>query len=360
MARLDQHSLDEIVELWERLAGRVDDERLERLPLAFPLVPVEARLFRRHTSSLPPVPVLSNTRSRYYTRLSMKVLLVGSGGREHALAWKLAQSPALTGLHAAPGNPGIAALGSCHPLRMDDLEGLLGLCREQEIDLVVVGPEAPLVAGIADGLRRAGVAVFGPGAQAARIEGSKAFAKEVMRAAGVPTAAELSDSRRRRISSGFSTGTRAPTQVGWGATPLFPSWPTRTWTRSSTSSIDPSSPSCRAAGPPTSASYMRGSCSRTTVRASSSSTAGSAIPRRRPSCPGWRGTCSPCSRPQPRGRWMPAASRPQLKQRSRSSSLRPVTRKRPRREPKSTGWRTRKRSVRSSSTPPPLSAATGW
>jgi phosphoribosylamine--glycine ligase len=125
----------------------------------------------------------------------MKVLLVGSGGREHALAWKLAQSPALTGLHAAPGNPGIAALGSCHPLRMDDLEGLLGLCREQEIDLVVVGPEAPLVAGIADGLRRAGVAVFGPGAQAARIEGSKAFAKEVMRAAGVPTAAELDELR---------------------------------------------------------------------------------------------------------------------------------------------------------------------
>jgi phosphoribosylamine--glycine ligase len=125
----------------------------------------------------------------------MKVLLLGSGGREHALAWKIAQSPALTELHAAPGNPGIAALGRCHPLRMDDLEGLLGLCREQEIDLVVVGPEAPLVAGIADGLRRAGVAVFGPGAEAARIEGSKAFAKEVMRAAGVPTGAELDELR---------------------------------------------------------------------------------------------------------------------------------------------------------------------
>ena len=121
----------------------------------------------------------------------MKVLVVGSGGREHALAWKIAQSPALTELHAAPGNPGIAALGRCHPLRMDDVEGLLGLCREQAIDLVVVGPEAPLVAGLADSLRRAGVAVFGPGAGAARIEGSKSFAKEVMRAAGVPTAAEL-------------------------------------------------------------------------------------------------------------------------------------------------------------------------
>jgi phosphoribosylamine---glycine ligase len=121
----------------------------------------------------------------------VKVLLIGSGGREHALAWKIAQSPALSELHAAPGNPGIAGLGRCHPLRMDDVEGLLALCREQAIDLVVIGPEAPLVAGVADGLRRAGVPVFGPGAGAARIEGSKSFAKDVMRAAGVPTAAEL-------------------------------------------------------------------------------------------------------------------------------------------------------------------------
>jgi phosphoribosylamine--glycine ligase len=121
----------------------------------------------------------------------MKVLVVGSGGREHALAWKLAQSDALAELHAAPGNPGIAALARCHPIRMNDVEGLLGLCREHELDLVVIGPEAPLVAGVADRLRRAGVTVFGPGAEAARIEGSKSFAKEVMEAAGVPTAAEL-------------------------------------------------------------------------------------------------------------------------------------------------------------------------
>jgi phosphoribosylamine---glycine ligase len=125
----------------------------------------------------------------------MKVLVVGSGGREHALAWKLAQSDSLSELHAAPGNPGIAALARCHPLRMDDVEGLLGLCREHELDLVVIGPEAPLVAGVADHLRRAGVTVFGPGAEAARIEGSKAFAKEVMEAAGVPTAAELAEVR---------------------------------------------------------------------------------------------------------------------------------------------------------------------
>ena len=121
----------------------------------------------------------------------MKVLVAGSGGREHALAWKLAQSDACEELHAAPGNPGIAEIGHCHPVRAEDGEGLLGFCREHEIDLVVVGPEAPLVAGVADQLRHAGVPVFGPSAAAARIEGSKAFAKDVMAAAGVPTAEQL-------------------------------------------------------------------------------------------------------------------------------------------------------------------------
>ena len=123
----------------------------------------------------------------------MNVLIVGSGGREHALAWKIAQSKGLSDLHAAPGNPGIAGLGTCHPLRPDDSEALLGLCHQLGIDLVVVGPEAPLVAGLADALRHAGVAVFGPGAAAAQIEGSKSFAKDVMQAAGVPTAAELEE-----------------------------------------------------------------------------------------------------------------------------------------------------------------------
>jgi phosphoribosylamine--glycine ligase len=125
----------------------------------------------------------------------VKVLVVGSGGREHALAWKLAQSRDCDELHAAPGNPGIAKLGRCHPVRAEDGEGLLGLCREHEIDLVVVGPEAPLVAGLSDQLRHAGVAVFGPGAAAARIEGSKSFAKDVMASAGVPTAERLSVAR---------------------------------------------------------------------------------------------------------------------------------------------------------------------
>jgi phosphoribosylamine---glycine ligase len=117
--------------------------------------------------------------------------VVGSGGREHALAWKLASSPELDELHAAPGNPGIAALGSCHPVRPDDAEGLLELVRTADIDLVVVGPEAPLVSGVGDELRHAGVSVFGPSAAAARIEGSKTFAKEVMEAAGLPTAATM-------------------------------------------------------------------------------------------------------------------------------------------------------------------------
>jgi phosphoribosylamine---glycine ligase len=125
----------------------------------------------------------------------VKVLLVGSGGREHALAWKLSQAPSLAELHAAPGNPGIAALGRCHPVHAEDAEGLLALAGSLDVDLVVVGPEAPLVAGVADELRHAGVPVFGPSAAAARIEGSKSFAKEVMEAAGVPTAATLSVAR---------------------------------------------------------------------------------------------------------------------------------------------------------------------
>jgi phosphoribosylamine--glycine ligase len=119
------------------------------------------------------------------------VLVVGSGAREHALAWKLAQSPELEELHAAPGNPGIAELGSCHPARPEDADGLLALARALNIDLVVVGPEVPLVAGLADHFRHGGVSVFGPSAAAARIEGSKGFAKEVLEAAGVPVARAL-------------------------------------------------------------------------------------------------------------------------------------------------------------------------
>jgi phosphoribosylamine--glycine ligase len=121
----------------------------------------------------------------------VRILLLGSGGREHALAWKLVQSPAVSELHAAPGNPGIARLGACHPVAAEDPEAVLGLARSLGADLVVVGPEGPLVAGVGDVLRHAGIAVFGPSAAAARIEGSKTFAKEVMEASGIPTARRL-------------------------------------------------------------------------------------------------------------------------------------------------------------------------
>ena len=118
----------------------------------------------------------------------MRVLLVGSGGREHALAWKLAQSPRLSELHAAPGNPGIGRLATLHPVELTDLEGMTKLAARLAVDLVVVGPEAPLADGLADRMTDAGLRCFGPSAAAARLESSKAFAKSVMQAAGVPTA----------------------------------------------------------------------------------------------------------------------------------------------------------------------------
>src|SRR5262245_29123702 len=125
----------------------------------------------------------------------MRVLLVGSGGREHALAWRMAQSPTLTELHAAPGNPGIARLANCHPVMAEDSEGLLALARSVAADLVLIGPEAPLVAGVADVLRTSGVPVFGPSQAAAAIEGSKSFAKWIMDAASVPMSQELPTAR---------------------------------------------------------------------------------------------------------------------------------------------------------------------
>jgi phosphoribosylamine--glycine ligase len=138
----------------------------------------------------------------------VQVVVVGSGAREHALAWRLEQSPALTELHAAPGNPGIAAIGHCHPVRADDADGLLSLALTLKADLVVIGPEGPLVAGIADVLRRNGITVFGPSAAAAQIEGSKTFAKDVLHAAGVSTAETLSVARAPCVvkADGLATG----------------------------------------------------------------------------------------------------------------------------------------------------------
>ena len=118
----------------------------------------------------------------------MKVLLIGSGGREHALAAALKRDPSLEELHVAPGNPGISEIAICHATNTDDNAAVIALAESLTIDLVVIGPEKPLVQGLSDDLRKAGFAVFGPSQAAAQIEGSKDFAKGVMRDAGVPTA----------------------------------------------------------------------------------------------------------------------------------------------------------------------------
>src|SRR5207244_3426432 len=185
-----EHAVDEHVELGQRVDGIVVDRLLERLPRALPLVPVEPwfvhgfRPARPEPASNPPEAQPPAEASNTIARV--KVLVVGSGGREHALAWALSRSPLLTELHAAPGNPGIAALASCHPVRADDAASVVALAHELRIDLVVVGPEAPLVAGLAADLRHAGVRVFGPSAAAAQIEGSKAFSQDVLDLADVP------------------------------------------------------------------------------------------------------------------------------------------------------------------------------
>ncbi len=118
----------------------------------------------------------------------MKVLVVGGGGREHALVWKLSQSPVVERIYCAPGNPGIAQLAECVPLAADDLDGLAAFAEKYGIDLTVVGPEIPLVMGIADLFKKHGLALFGPEAGAALLEGSKAFSKKMMREKDIPTA----------------------------------------------------------------------------------------------------------------------------------------------------------------------------
>lgn len=119
----------------------------------------------------------------------MNVLLIGSGGREHALAWRLAASPLLSKLYAAPGNPGVAGEAELVALDVDDHDAVRRFCLDHGVDLVVVGPEAPLVAGLADDLREAGVRVFGPSKAAAQLEGSKGFTKDLCARFGIPTGA---------------------------------------------------------------------------------------------------------------------------------------------------------------------------
>ncbi len=120
--------------------------------------------------------------------MGKKVLLIGQGGREHALAWKLAQSPEVDKIFAAPGNPGIAELAECVPIKVEDIDKLLEFAQEQKVDLTVVGPEVPLMAGIVDRFQAGGLKIFGPSAAAARLEGSKIFAKNLFKKYGIPTA----------------------------------------------------------------------------------------------------------------------------------------------------------------------------
>ena len=135
----------------------------------------------------------------------MKVLLIGSGGREHALAAALKRDPSLEELHVAPGNPGISEIAICHSTNTDDNAAVIALAESLTIDLVVIGPEKPLVQGLSDDLRKAGFAVFGPSQAAAQIEGSKDFAKGVMRDAGVPTARSFTCINQDEIEKALDT-----------------------------------------------------------------------------------------------------------------------------------------------------------
>ena len=118
----------------------------------------------------------------------MKILIVGGGGREHALAWRLKQSPRVTSIVCAPGNPGMKTLARCIPIKAEDIEGQVRLAKDERPNLVIIGPEAPLAMGLADKLREADIPVFGPSAKAAQLESSKGFSKDLMKECGVPTA----------------------------------------------------------------------------------------------------------------------------------------------------------------------------
>jgi phosphoribosylamine---glycine ligase len=139
----------------------------------------------------------------------MNVLLLGAGGREHALAWKLAASPLLSKLYAAPGNPGVGEAAELVDLKLGDFAAIEAFCKAQKIALVVVGPEAPLVAGIVDHLSKAGIAAFGPSAAAARLEGSKSFTKALCAANNIPTA-RFAEFRDKAAAKNYLEKTGAP------------------------------------------------------------------------------------------------------------------------------------------------------
>src|ERR1700746_1226955 len=142
----------------------------------------------------------------------MRVLVVGSGGREHALVWAIGASPLVDTLYCAPGNAGIAEEAECVEIAASDLKGLVGFCRKERIDFVVVGPEAPLVLGLVDALEAEGIAAFGPNAAAAALEGSKVFAKDLCVRAQIPTAS-YSIFRDAAAAKAFIAGHGAPIVV---------------------------------------------------------------------------------------------------------------------------------------------------
>ena len=135
----------------------------------------------------------------------MKILLIGSGGREHALASALNQDPELTELHVAPGNPGIAAIALCHQINIEDNSAIVELAQKLSVDLVVIGPEKPLVNGVADALKKVSIPCFGPSMAASQLEGSKDFAKKVMSDAGVPTARSFTCTTQSEIEKALDT-----------------------------------------------------------------------------------------------------------------------------------------------------------
>lgn len=135
----------------------------------------------------------------------MRVLLIGSGAREHALAYSLKSDVSVSELHVAPGNPGISSLATLHPVKADDPQSVAALAEEIHADLVIIGPEAPLVAGVADAIRALGIPCFGPSKIAAQLEGSKSFAKEIMASAGVPTAQSMTCTTQSEIENALDT-----------------------------------------------------------------------------------------------------------------------------------------------------------